>query len=446
MWRMHTIMTVNTNTYNKSLRLFDLTTYGLNFMIPLAPAIVYGAIAHITKSSVSIPYMIGIIGMFFTVYSFIFMSKRIASSGSVFTYVSKTLGKHLGWFAGWLMIIDYLLSPAITTSSASSYIQQYFPHANFTLLVILLFAITTTIAAVGIKLVSKLGLVMFLAGEAVAILAMFVWGNIAIQNGSGLSLLPFHVDNVSTLFAAGSMAVMGFFGFDAICNLSEEAKNPQRDIPRAMILALIIGGLTMVLTAYFANLLQANNSVFELSSWQNAAMYEINEKYTGVVFQNVYFITFVFSMAFLNIFATSSLARLIFAMSRDGKLPSYFGKLSPRFNTPLRNIMIIGIIEILMTCALNLDLLANLISFGALTAFVLLNIGVAKSILEQNKFTEKQPRKIYTIIPVIGSLILLAILYNMDQIALELGLIWLIIGVIVYSISNVVKRKTAIAI
>ena len=283
------------NQFKKSLGLVELSVYGLNFMIPLAPAIVFGLIANVSGGSVFIPYLIGLIGMSFTVFSFIYMSKIVNSSGSVYSYVSFGLSKKLGFIAGWMIIIDYLLSPAITTASAVLYIKEALPVVNYVCVTFVFIFITAIIAIIGIKLVTRLGIILFLLGECVAIVAITLWGASTIE-AKGFEVFnnsyPFHYTNIFALLSSSALAVMGYFGFDAIASLSEEAKNPKRDIPLAMIIALLVGGLTMCLTGYFGVLAQPDNTLYQNEDWLNASLFMLNKEITSQLFSNLYFSVF----------------------------------------------------------------------------------------------------------------------------------------------------------
>ena len=424
----------------KSLSLLDLTVFGLNFMIPLAPAIVFGIIVYISGGSVALPYFIGFIAMLFTGYSFIKMSGKYPDAGSVFVYVSKSLGGSIGFIAGWMITLDYLLSPAITTASASIYLQEFFPNFPYSILVIAFISVTGCIAISGVKSVARLGLVILIAGELTVIVSLFVWGHhVSSEHGvrALVSSNPFYYTNFRTLLSASSVAAMCYFGFDAISAMSEEAKNPSRDIPLAIFLALFIGAATMILTGYFASLVQPDNSVYQQTDWQNAALFLISKIAGGLVYAHLYAIVFITSMVFLNVVAMSAVSRIIFSMSRDEKLPRIFAKLSPRFNTPYVGILFVMMIEMLTALFIHLELLSELISFGALSAFLLLNLGVLKIELTDKNISSR----INSLIPLIGLCILMLILETINIKALYVCAGWLILGVGILYVKSKGKQK-----
>ncbi len=425
--------------FKKSLNLLDLTVFGLNFMIPLAPAIVFGIIANISGGSVALPYFVGFVAMLFTGYSFIKMSKKYPDSGSVFIYVSKSLGGTLGFIAGWMIIMDYLLSPAITTASASIYLQKFFPSISYPILVLAFIAVTGCIAISGIKSVARMGLIILIIGELTVIISFFVWGHY-VSTGHGVGTLvsshPFYFTNFHALLSASAIAAMGFFGFDAISTMSEETKNPKRNIPLAIFLALLIGAVTMILTGYFGSLVQPNNSIYQHTDWQNAALFYISKMAGGTTYADSYAVAFIASMIFLNVVAISAVSRIMFSMSRDGKLPQMFVKLSPRFNTPYVGIIFVMIIEAVVALSIHLELLSELISFGALSGFVLLNIGVLKIELMNHSLYLKTK----SLIPLIGVCILTLILATMNIKAIYVGAFWLVVGMMILFLKT---RKNA---
>jgi len=225
--------------------------------------------------------------------------------------------------------------------------------------------------------------------------------------------------------SASAIAAMGYFGFDAISTMSEETKNPKRNIPLAIFLALLIGAVTMILTGYFGSLVQPNNDIYQHVDWQNTALFFISKIAGGTTYAHSYAIVFIASMIFLNVVAISAVSRIMFSMSRDGKLPRMFAKLSPRFNTPYVGIIFVMIIEAIVALFIHLELLSELISFGALFAFVLLNIGVLRIELANRDLS----LKIKSLIPLVGACILILILATINAKAIYVGSSWLVIGV-----------------
>ena len=105
------------------------------------------------------------------------------------------------------------------------------------------------------KVLANMGLWLLVVGEIILVTSFVVWGHYIVETGHGvsslLSLSPFSFTSVAALLGATSIAVLSYLGFDAITTLSEEARNPKKDIPKAIVLSILIGGATMIITGYF---------------------------------------------------------------------------------------------------------------------------------------------------------------------------------------------------
>src|SRR5476649_2866230 len=96
----------------RALSTRDLVIYGMIFMVPIAPFSVFGFVSDSAKGMVPLAYLLGLIGMFFTAMSYAAMSRAFPVAGSVYSYAQRGLSDIAGFFAGWLILLDYLLIPA----------------------------------------------------------------------------------------------------------------------------------------------------------------------------------------------------------------------------------------------------------------------------------------------------------------------------------------------
>ena len=106
-------VTSHGQTLDKKLNLFHLIAFGLNYMMPFAPAIIFGAVAKASGTTVALPYLLAMIIMSLTAFSYIHMVKRNSVAGSLYSYVESILGKRVGFLAGWILFLDYILIPTV---------------------------------------------------------------------------------------------------------------------------------------------------------------------------------------------------------------------------------------------------------------------------------------------------------------------------------------------
>jgi amino acid transporter len=228
------------------------------------------------------------------------------------------------------------------------------------------------------------------------------------------------------IMSGAAIACYSFLGFDAVSTLTEEARDPRRTIPRAIMLITLIGGLIFVGVSYFV---QIAHPSFQFDSVDSAA-YEIARNIGGDLFVSIFLIGLIVGQFASGLSAQASGSRLLYAMGRDGVLPkSFFGTLHERFGTPINSILLCAVVALL---ALKLDVTTStsFINFGAFLAFSLVNLSVIFHYWIGGE--KKGPREfvLFLLFPFIGLSADLWLMVSLDHLAVYLGLSWLAIGVV----------------
>ena len=426
----------------RTLTLWQLTAFGLNYMIPISPALIFGFIMVSTGGTVALPYLLAGVGMLFTANSYALMIQVFPVAGSLYSYVSRSFSPHIGFIAGWVLLLDYILIPSVTAMGAAEYTQQIFPHVPYLVWLVVFAVLPGLINILGVELMSKLGLWMLVIGEIVIIVGFIVWSHAVANHGIGVGQLfsskPFAFISISALATGTSMAVLNYLGFDAITTLTEEAINPHRDIPRAIFLSVIIGTSTMFLTGYLGMLVISNwQQYIHDTTWQTTALFHVAQMTGGRWFSLFYTSGFLLAMLVFNVVATAAGSRLLFGMGRDNVLPKkLFGAINKRFHTPHFNIILIIAVEYIIGSTVALDHVAELVNYGALVGFLLLNISVvwmyyikpSHKLLDKHYIIKNPFRTL--ICPLLGVLVMLWVISGLHAITIIVGTIWLALGVI----------------
>ncbi len=254
-----------TQQLDRTMDVWQLTAFGLNYMIPIAPAIIFGLLLKGSGGTVALPYLLAGVAMLFTGFAYAVMVRNFPLAGSVYSYVGRGWNPYLGFIAGWVLTLDYILIPTVTASSAAAFAQQQFPDMPYWLLLSFFSVATGLVNLFGVELMSRLGLWLLLLGELVVWISMAVWGHAVSAHHVGeatlWSMKPFEFSSLGALAGATSLAVFSFLGFDAITTLAEETCQPRRDIPRAIFWCIGIGTLTMVACGYVG--------VLVIPDWRN---------------------------------------------------------------------------------------------------------------------------------------------------------------------------------
>jgi len=418
----------NEPQFKKVLGLKDLVIYGIAFMTPIAPAYIYGSAATSTGGLLPLAYLIAMIAMMFTAYSYGRMAAAFPVAGSTYTYTQRSINPHLGFFAGWAMFMDYVLVPLIVFMVGASYANALLPAVPYWVWVLIIATVITTINILGIEMAVKMNnlLVLFM-GLVVLIFIFFCIRSVTNADGASaiISVAPFFNEQFATTAVIGgaAMACFSFLGFDSITTLSEEAIDPKRDMWKAAILSCLIGGLIFIAQAYVAQLVWPDVHSF-IS--EDTALFDIAHKAGGAALSTIYTVAIIASTFTAGLTGQASASRLMFSMGRDEVLPKkFFTYMHPKFKTPILNILLMGTISVVGALALQISFVAELMNFGGLMGFMFVNL----SVIAYYYFRKGEKKFFrYLLLPALGFLICLYLFINLSPLTLKVGFIWLGIG------------------
>lgn len=417
--------------FQRVLGLPSLVLFGLAYMVPLTVWTTYGVVVTKTHGFLSTAYVVTTVAMLFTAYSYGRMVVVHPVAGSAYTYASHAFGRPLGFMVGWALLLDYNFLPMINYLVIGLYMKNYFPSTPQALWVVIGVVLVTSLNILGVKLLARMNFI-FIAAQVVFI-AVFVAvtiaklaGNVGVDSFSA----PFVGSNLNMglVFAGAAILALSFLGFDAVSTLSEETRDPRRRIPRAIILCALFGGLVYILQAYLGQLVFRN--WHSLVGREDVASADVM-KFVGGDALNSFFTAVYVSSAFACAMASqASVARILYAMGRDGSLPRpVFGWLHPRFRTPVVANVVVGAIG-LTALFISLETVSSMISFGALAAFSFVNLAVIKIyVLERGERSAAAIVK-YGVLPFVGFAFTLYLWTQLTRLTFEIGLSWVAIGFI----------------
>ena len=266
----------------RTLSIRDLVVYGMVFMVPISPFGVFGFVWRDAKGMVPLAYLLGLIGMFFTAMSYASMSRAFPMAGSVYSYVGRGLHETAGFFAGWLILLDYILVPALLYIFSAAALRPLLPGVPDFVWLMGFVSFNAAVNLVGIQLTARINLYMLLI-EIVALALFVVIGLAALYGGQGagsLTLKPLYdpsTFSMATIAGATSIAVLSFLGFDGVSTLAEESHGGGGAVARATVASLLaVGSLFILQTWIAADLAQG----VRFSS-PETAFYEIAERAGG---------------------------------------------------------------------------------------------------------------------------------------------------------------------
>lgn len=430
----------------RSLSLTDLVVYGMIFMIPIAPFGVYGYVNAEAPGMVPLAYIIGMVAMLFTALSYGSMARAFPVAGSVYSYAQRGLNQHVGFIAGWLMLLDYLLIPPLLYVYAAMALNHLYPDIPKVGFILAFLVSATFVNLRGITFTARMNIIFLLAQLVVlGIFLFYAWTALHSGGGNGqLTLAPLYnpeTFNFALLMQAVSIAVLSFLGFDAISTLAEEIKgDPGRSVGKAALITLLVMGVIFVVQTWIATDLAAGLGFKSADT----AFYEIAEIAAGSWLAALTAVATALAWGVaVAITSQAAVSRLLFGMARDGKLPKVLAKVHPKHNTPYLSIYLVAVLS-LVICYLfinSVDTLTSLVNFGALSGFMLLHLTVINYYWRRQQSGQVIR---HLICPVIGFIIVAAIMYNMGVDAQKLGLIWIALGLVYLFFLNKLGASTAL--
>jgi len=417
----------------KSLTLLPVVMIGLAYMQPMTLFDTFGIVSGLTSGHVATAYAFALIAILFTAVGYGKLVRRFPSAGSAYTYAQKAISPHVGFMVGWSSLLDYLFMPMINILLAKNYFEALVPGIPSWIFVVLLVAFMTMSNLRGIKTVANFNSVIVVLQVVVmiGITGMVIYG---VAHGEGAGTLtssqPFWSPDahVVPMITGATILCFSFLGFDGISSLSEETKDAERTIPRAIFLTALIGGLIFIVASYFLQLYFPDISRFKDP---DSSQPEIMLYVAGHVLQFGILIFSVVTVLASGMAAHAGVSRLMYVMGRDGVFPErFFGYIHPKWRTPSLNVLLVGAVA-LMAIRFDLVTATALVNFGALVAFTFVNL----SVIAQFWIREKRNRTLrdhinYLVLPVLGALTVGALWINLEESSMVLGLIWAAVGIV----------------
>lgn len=447
-------------TMKRCLSAFDLTLLGIGCIIGTGIFVLTGiAAATLAGPGVVLSFVVAGIACAFAALCYAELAACLGGCGSAYGYSYVTLGELLAWIVGWMLILEY----GIATAAVANGWSGYFNNALTAIGLPLPFALTHAPIQGGIINLPAAAIVLILAillaigaKESsrfnnvfvfVKLLTIAVFIGVAVFHVNPAlwdPFLPFGwsgtgADGKPTGVLAGAALVFfAYIGFDAVSTAAEESKNPQRDVPIGIIASLVIctviyivvsGLLTGIVSYKELNVSSPVAHALQLLGINWAAALVATGVITGL--------TTVMLVLYYG------LTRIIFAMSRDGLLPPFFGELNSKTQTPVRVIILCGLLIAGIAGFVPLGDLAELVNIGTLGAFVMVCICVM--VLRVTRPELKRPFKMpfKFLLPILGVLSCGLLMANLPMVTWRRFAIWLVIGLCIYFTYSIRNSRLA---
>ncbi|MCI1710594.1 MAG: amino acid permease [Chiayiivirga sp.] len=439
--------------FRRVLGLWQLTCIGLGGIIGVGIFVLAGQQAAVNAGpAVALAFIIAGIASAAAALCYAEFAGMIPVSGSAYTYSYAVLGEFAAWIIGWDLLLEYALIVAAVASGWSGYLQNLLEAMGLALPVWAQGAMGTgegrvfNVIACGVAFAvaglltlrtewgARLNTVA-VSIKVIGVALVIVVGAFYVNPDNWFPFIPPEAtgSDGSTHYgfggvvAAAAVVFFAVFGYDTLTTAAEEARNPQRDLPRAVLLSLAISmalylTISMVLTgvAHYSTL---NNDAPVANAFGALGLTWVRIAISATAVTSIISVVFAFMLA---------ASRIWFALSRDGLLPAWFAKPHPRHGTPHRPTLLLGLITGITAGLLPIGDLAMLVNIGALSAFVV----ICAAILVLRYRQPELPRAFRTpwvpVVPLIGIGFSIWLLSHLPWATWERFLVWLGLGLVVY--------------
>ncbi|UJH71509.1 APC family permease [Ornithinimicrobium sp. INDO-MA30-4] len=416
-------MSTNSPTLEKTLGLRGVVLFGLAYMTPIIVLGIFGVIAVASDGASAGAYSLALGAMLFTALSYGLMAKQYPVAGSAYTYVRRALDARAGFVVGWTVLLDYLFLPLVIWLIGGAYLNGQFPDVPMWMWIVGFVVITTALNIIGLQVADKANFAL-MTFQVLVLIFFVVLALVYLINGSAslFSVTPFvGGSGLSGAAAGAAIAAYSFLGFDAVSTLTEDTKDPEKTIPRAIFLVALIGGLVFVVVSYVVSLV-APGAVFDNADSLAA---DLAVTIGGAFFGAIFLAGLIIGQFTSGLAAQASAARLMYAMGRDGVLPKGFsvGSLS------------VSARRCSTSCSAVLSDSARSSSTSPRprpSSTLVPSLHLPWSTLQwwlSFKHRDSSLSKVrYLIFPIIGAVVDLYLLTQLDGRALTVGAIWLLLG------------------
>ncbi|WP_214107539.1 amino acid permease [Acrocarpospora catenulata] len=446
----------------RTLSALDLTVFGIGVIVGTGIFTLTGVVArNYAGPSVAVAFVVAAVVCGLAALCYAEFASTLPVAGSAYTFAYATIGEFPAWVIGWDLMLELALGAAVVAVGWSGYAASALSAAGvnlpglsaggwtFNYLAVLIVLLLTWLLVTGIKLSARFNLVMVTIKLAV-ILLVIVAGLFFVNGANYRPFVPPAQPTAGTgglaapliqvlfgitptaygltgIFAAAAVVFFAYIGFDVVATAAEETRRPQRDLPIGIIASLSVCTVLYVLVSLVVVGMQHYTQLSETAPLADAFKAVGQPWLAGLIsIGGISGLTTVILILMLG------QSRVFFAMSRDGLLPRSLAVVSPRYATPARITLIIGVVTAILAGFIPLRALAEMVNIGTLFAFVVVSIGVV--ILRRTR--PDLPRSFRTpLVPWLPVASVLACLYLMLNLAVETWLrfaAWMLLGITVY--------------
>eukprot|EP01132_Coremiostelium_polycephalum_P009095 gene9095-11146_t len=369
----------------RCLSVFDLIAFGVGGIIGAGIFVLTGVAANEKAGpAIVLSYVVAGFACGLSALCYAEFASRVPCAGSTYSYSYIMVGELVAWIIGWDLTLEYMIASATVSRGWSGYLKSIIeasgnklpypldpiPLASGFSLDLIAFASVialTLVVAFGMKESARFNNI-FVVLKVSIVLFVIVTGAVYTDSSNWTPFAPYGAKGI---FNAAAITFFAYLGFDGICNVAEEVRNPQRDIPIGILGSLSISTALYIGVSAVLTLMVPYNQI-DINAPLSKAFQNLGLKWAQVIVSVGAFA----GLTTAQLGGLISQPRLFYSLSRDGLLPKFFSYIHPKYKTPFYSTLLIGFLSAIIGMFVTIDILSDMVSIGTLLSFTLVSVCV----------------------------------------------------------------------
>ncbi|MBN1502069.1 amino acid permease [Candidatus Woesearchaeota archaeon] len=412
-------------TLRRDLGLFDATIAGVGIIVGAGIYVLIGAAAGHAGNGLWISFLISAFVAYLTGLSYAELSSIYSEDSGEYSYVEHTYGKKVAFVVGYLVILSLIIGAAAVALGFSGYLNAFFGLSSIVPIAIVSIILFSLINFIGIRQSIKINIICTI----LSLLGLII---IIVSSVPKLGKIDyFDIPSFVGVLKASSLIFFAFIGFESVVKLSEETKNPRKNIPIALLLSLGISSLIYILVGI---------SSISTLSWSSLAtsrapLAEVAQSAIGEYAWYIVSVIAIVSTANTVLMLLIAMSRMLYSMSHDYSKLNFLSKINKRTSTPHLAIMVSALATIAFVLVGNIEVVAEITNFSVFIVFTLINLALIKSrYIKHRHEMFREPFNIgkFPLLALVGFATTLLMIFNLELIVIISGVIMTLFGFLFY--------------
>ncbi|MGK0552817.1 amino acid permease [Enterococcus faecalis] len=431
------------SSMKKDLKTVDLIMLGIGAIVGTGIFVVTGVAAEKTAGpALTLSFLVAAGAIILAGLCYAEFASRIPAIGGPYAYMYVVYGELVAWMTGWLVICEFFLAVSSVASGWSGYVHGFlaslgmdlpkslsgaYNPANGTyvdIIAILVLLAVTFWVSLEAKTALRLNNVMVFVKFGIIALFLII-GFFYVKPTNWQPFMPF---GFSGVMGGAAIVFFAFLGFDAVSMTAEEVKNPQKDIPKGIIGSIIIAAILYIIVTLVLTGIVPFNALGVKDPVAFAMRFVHQEGVAGMISVGA-----ILTLLTVTISMMYSLARVIYAISKDGLLPQLMSKIDPKTRTPKNATYVAGACSMIFAGLVPMEILAELTNIVTLMYLIVMALGIIRlrKIAGQPQSNEfKIP--LVPLLPILLIVVSIALMLQLQAATWKAFAVALVVGFIIY--------------